>query len=88
MLVWVQRYHAFEKFMTVLVLIKFATVVFVAILVGPDVPALLNGLVPRLPEGSTVYVLGLIGGVGGTITMAAYGYCCSRRAGRARSGCR
>lgn len=73
-LVWVQRYHAFEKFMTVLVLIKFATVVFVAILVGPDVPALLNGLVPRLPEGSTVYVLGLIGGVGGTITMAAYGY--------------
>lgn len=73
-LVWVQRYQAFEKFMTVLVLIKFATVVFVAILVGPDVPALLNGLVPRLPEGSTVYVLGLIGGVGGTITMAAYGY--------------
>ncbi|MEJ8282127.1 Nramp family divalent metal transporter [Pseudonocardia spirodelae] len=73
-LVWVQRYHAFEKFMTVLVLIKFATVVFVAFLVGPDVPALLNGLVPRLPEGSTVYVLGLIGGVGGTITMAAYGY--------------
>ncbi|GAA1838432.1 Nramp family divalent metal transporter [Pseudonocardia alni subsp. carboxydivorans] len=73
-LVWVQRYHAFEKFMTVLVLIKFATVVFVAILVGPDLPALANGLVPRLPEGSTVYVLGLIGGVGGTITMAAYGY--------------
>ncbi len=29
---------------------------------------------PRLPEGSVIYVLGLIGGVGGTITMAAYGY--------------
>jgi Mn2+/Fe2+ NRAMP family transporter len=32
------------------------------------------GLAPVLPEGSLVYTLGLIGGVGGTITLAAYGY--------------
>ncbi|MDN5916355.1 MAG: Nramp family divalent metal transporter [Pseudonocardia sp.] len=73
-LVWAQRYAVFEKFMTVLVLIKFVSVVSIAILVGPDLGALFSGLVPRLPSGSTVYVLGLIGGVGGTITMAAYGY--------------
>jgi Mn2+/Fe2+ NRAMP family transporter len=73
-LVWVQRYQAFEKFVTVLVLIKFVSVVSVAILVAPDLSDLANGLVPRLPDGSIVYVLGLIGGVGGTITMAAYGY--------------
>lgn len=73
-LVWLQRYHVFEKFMTVLVLVKFAAVVSIAVLVSPDLPNLFNGLVPRLPDGSTVYVLGLIGGVGGTITMAAYGY--------------
>ena len=73
-LVWLQRYHVFEKFMTVLVLIKFASVVSIAVLVGPDFGALLDGLAFRLPQGSTVYVLGLIGGVGGTITMAAYGY--------------
>ncbi len=73
-LVWAQRYHVFEKFMTVLVLIKFVSVVSVAILVGPNLGDLVNGLVPRLPEGSIVNVLGLIGGVGGTITMAAYGY--------------
>ena len=73
-LVWAQRYHVFEKFMTVLVLIKFVSVVSVAVLVTPDLGDLANGLVPRLPEGSVVYVLGLIGGVGGTITMAAYGY--------------
>ncbi len=73
-LVWLQRYHVFEKFMTVLVLIKFASVVSIAVLVSPDLGNLFNGLVPRLPAGSTVYVLGLIGGVGGTITMAAYGY--------------
>jgi Mn2+/Fe2+ NRAMP family transporter len=29
---------------------------------------------PTLPPGSGFYTLGLIGGVGGTITMAAYGY--------------
>ncbi|MEV1293723.1 Nramp family divalent metal transporter [Pseudonocardia sp. NPDC049635] len=73
-LVWAQRYHVFEKFMTVLVLIKFVSVVSVAVLVTPDLGELANGLVPRLPDGSVVYVLGLIGGVGGTITMAAYGY--------------
>jgi Mn2+/Fe2+ NRAMP family transporter len=49
-------------------------VVSIAFLVSPDLGALANGLVPRLPDGSVIYVLGLIGGVGGTITMAAYGY--------------
>ncbi len=51
-----------------------ALVVSVAVLVAPDLGGLLSGLVPRLPAGSAVYVLGLVGGVGGTITMAAYGY--------------
>lgn len=73
-LVWAQRYRVFEKFMTVLVLVKFVTVVSVAVLVSPDLVALAGGLVPRLPGGSVINVLGLIGGVGGTITMAAYGY--------------
>jgi len=73
-LVWAQRYQVFEKFMTVLVLIKFVSVVSIAVLVGPDLASLADGLVPRLPAGSVVNVLGLIGGVGGTITMAAYGY--------------
>jgi Mn2+/Fe2+ NRAMP family transporter len=73
-LVWAQRYQVFEKFVTVLVLIKFVTVVSVAILVMPSLADIGSGLVPRLPDGSVVYVLGLIGGVGGTITMAAYGY--------------
>ncbi|MFC7614096.1 Nramp family divalent metal transporter [Actinokineospora soli] len=73
-LVWLQRYHVFEKFMTVLVLIKFASVVSIAVLVGPDLGDLVSGMAFSLPQGSTVYVLGLIGGVGGTITMAAYGY--------------
>ncbi|MFR9806713.1 Nramp family divalent metal transporter [Pseudonocardia sp. RS010] len=74
-LVWLQHYHAFERLMTGLVLVAFVSVLVIAGLTVPDVAGnLASGLIPRLPPGSTVYVLGLIGGVGGTITMAAYGY--------------
>ncbi|CAM5265018.1 iron transporter [Streptomyces spiroverticillatus] len=72
--VWFNRYAAFEKFMTVVIGMKFLVVVYVAIRVAPDLGNALAGLVPTLPDGSILYTLGLIGGVGGTITMAAYGY--------------
>lgn len=72
--VWFGRYAVFEKVMTALVGIMFVTVVGLAVMLVPDVPAMLAGLVPSVPDGSVVYTLGLIGGVGGTITMAAYGY--------------
>ncbi|MDR7302659.1 Nramp family divalent metal transporter [Haloactinomyces albus] len=73
-LVWFGRYALLEKVMTVLIGVMFVTVVATAILVGPNLTALGGGLVPSLPDGSIVYALGLMGGVGGTITMAAYGY--------------
>ena len=73
-LVWFGSYAIFEKIMTVLVGVMFVVVVGLAILVLPDVPAMLAGLLPVLPAGSGVYTLGLVGGVGGTVTMAAYGY--------------
>ena len=52
----------------------FVTVVGTAILTVPALPEIIAGLVPTAPEGGLLYTLGLIGGVGGTITMAAYGY--------------
>ncbi|ONF66242.1 Nramp family divalent metal transporter [Amycolatopsis keratiniphila] len=73
-LVWFGRYAIIEKLMTVLVGVMFVTVVGTAILVVPNFAELFKGAVPTLPDGSLVYVLGLVGGVGGTITMAAYGY--------------
>ncbi|SFP80231.1 Mn2+ and Fe2+ transporters of the NRAMP family [Amycolatopsis arida] len=73
-LVWFSRYALIEKVMTVFVGVMFVTVVGTAILVAPNLLEVGKGFVPRLPDGSFVYVLGLIGGVGGTITMAAYGY--------------
>ncbi|MDT0380993.1 Nramp family divalent metal transporter [Streptomyces sp. DSM 42041] len=72
--VWFNRYAVVEKIMMLFVGVMFVVVVYLAIRVSPDVPALFSGLVPTLPDGSVFYTLGLIGGVGGTITMAAYGY--------------
>lgn len=73
-LVWFGRYGVIEKLMTVLTGVMFVTVVGTAILVGPNLLELGQGMVPRVPGGSVAYVLSLMGGVGGTITMAAYGY--------------
>jgi Mn2+/Fe2+ NRAMP family transporter len=72
--VWFGDYKLFERAMTLLIGVMFVIVVGLAILVTPDLGQVVSGLVPRLPEGSAVYTLGLVGGVGGTITMAAYGY--------------
>jgi Mn2+/Fe2+ NRAMP family transporter len=72
--VWFNQYAVFEKVMTVLVGVMFLVVVYVAVRVGPDAGASFAGLLPTLPDGSLLYTLGLVGGVGGTITMAAYGY--------------
>src|SRR5690625_2378730 len=53
----------------------FLTVVSSAIIVLPNLGGMAAGLLPVIPaEGGLFYTLGLAGGVGGTITLAAYGY--------------
>ncbi|QCS53417.1 Nramp family divalent metal transporter [Priestia flexa] len=74
LLVWNGRYALVEKLMTVFVGIMFVTVVGTAILLSPNLTALAGGMVPKVPEGSLMNALALIGGVGGSITMASYGY--------------
>ncbi|MBM6399908.1 Nramp family divalent metal transporter [Phycicoccus sonneratiae] len=74
LLVWFGRYELFEKLCAALVGLMFVTVVGAAVLTVPNLPDLLVGLVPTVPAGSVVNVLSVAGGVGGTITLAAYGY--------------
>ncbi|MDH6236376.1 Nramp family divalent metal transporter [Cryobacterium sp. CG_9.6] len=73
-MVWFGRYAIFEKITAVLVGIMFITVVGLAVIAVPDFPAMIRGLVPMIPDGGVLYTLALAGGVGGTITLAAYGY--------------
>ncbi|GAB2529266.1 Nramp family divalent metal transporter [Paramicrobacterium agarici] len=73
-LVWFNRYAVFEKITAVLVGVMFVIIVGLAIIAAPSLPGLLAGLIPRLPEGSVLYTLAMSGGIGGTITLVAYGY--------------
>ncbi|MFF8317517.1 Nramp family divalent metal transporter [Streptomyces bobili] len=74
--VWFNKYAVFEKVMTVLVGVMFVVTVYLAIRVTPNLGDALAGLLPVLPDekDSVLNTLGLVGGVGGTITLAAYGY--------------
>ncbi len=74
LMVWFNAYATFEKITAALIATMFITVVGLAIIATPNIPDMLRGLVPMIPEGGLVYTLALAGGVGGTITLAAYGY--------------
>jgi len=72
--VWFGSYAAFETVMAVLVGVMFVTVVGAAVLTTPNLGEIVLGLRPIFPDDSIVNVLAIAGGVGGTITLAAYGY--------------
>ena len=74
-LVGVGGYRFLETGMKVFVGLMFVCVVWSAVMVLPEADDLLLGLVwPRLPDNSLAYVLGIIGGVGGSVTVMSYGY--------------
>lgn len=73
-IVWLGKYSAVEKLTAVLVGLMFLLIVGLAIYTLPNIPNLLSGLIPMIPAGSLTYTLALAGSVGGTITLAAYGY--------------
>ena len=74
-LVKLGRYHAFEKVMKVLMGLMFVLVVVCAVLVNPPLGELMRGLTwPSVPTGSATLLLGVMGGVGGSVTLLCYGY--------------
>ncbi len=74
-LVLVGRYGLFESLMKWLIGLMVITLLASVALIGPDLGAALRGLVvPAVPVGSAAALLGLMGGVGGSVTMLAYGY--------------
>ena len=71
-------YKLFEKIMGVCIAIMFVTVVVTAGILWPGTGTVLQGLfVPTIPDFSgsgLTLTIGLIGGVGGTLTVLCYGY--------------
>jgi Mn2+/Fe2+ NRAMP family transporter len=74
-LVWLGAYRLIERIMKLLIAVMFIVVMVCAMMLLPSSTEWLTGLfVPTLPEGSIVFVLGVIGGVGGSVTVLSYGY--------------
>ena len=73
-LVWSGRYGIFEKVLSAMVLLMFVSMVGAAVVTLPNLLELVTGLLPTIPDGAILNVLSVAGGVGGTITLAAYGY--------------
>jgi len=74
-LVLIGRYALLEKLMKVFMALMMLVVILCAILVAPGVSVVLTGLLmPTIPDGSVLFILGVIGGVGGSVTLLCYGY--------------
>ena len=73
-IVGIGRYAFFERIMKVIAAIKFGAIILLAILLTPSLTDLALGLVPRIPEGGFINAMAIIGGVGGTFTLASYTY--------------
>jgi Mn2+/Fe2+ NRAMP family transporter len=72
--VGIGRYGLFESIMKTFAALKFGIVILLAILLAPSLGEIALGFVPRIPEGALINVLAIIGGVGGTYSLAAYTY--------------
>ena len=74
-LVWIGGFPVFEKMMAICIGVMFVGVLATAVLLGPDWGDVFSGIfVPTVPSGGSPWVLGILGGVGGTVTLLAYGY--------------
>jgi Mn2+/Fe2+ NRAMP family transporter len=71
-------YRLFERVMTACIGIMFFVVVITAIALQPPIGEVLGGLfvpsIPNLRSGGLEWTIALLGGVGGTLTVLAYGY--------------
>ena len=73
--VWLGGYDWFERLMKLLIGIMGFSILLCALLTVSDWGQIATALmVPRIPAASGTYVLSIIGGIGGSITMLSYNY--------------
>jgi len=73
--VWIGGYAWFERLMKLLVGVMGFSILICAVLIVSDWGRIATGLlVPTIPPASGTYVLSIIGGIGGSITMLSYNY--------------
>ena len=87
-LVWTGSFGLFKAAMSTCVVMMFVSVLLALVLLPPDWGALAAGLVPSVPAAGWGWVLGLLGGIGGTMTLLSYGYWIREDARSGREGLR
>jgi len=86
LLVLVGRYRLLEILMKIFMGLMLLVVIACAALVAPAIPGVLGGLLlPSIPDGSALFILSVIGGVGGSVTLLCYGYWIRERGWNART---
>tara|TARA_R110002072_G_scaffold173600_2_gene328254 strand:+ start:7611 stop:8939 length:1329 start_codon:yes stop_codon:yes gene_type:complete len=77
-LVFAGGYRLFEKVMSVCIGVMFITVLATTVAIQPDWAVVASGVfiptIPQLNDGGLKWTIGLMGGVGGTVTVLCYGY--------------
>lgn len=74
-LVFLGGYNLFESLVKIIIAAMFLLVLICAVMLKPDPAAMTSGLViPQIPSGSGPFLLGVIGGVGGSVTVLNYSY--------------
>jgi len=74
-LIWSAHTRGFARVMKPLIVVMFASIVLCAALTFREPFAVLRGLfVPTIPSGAGTYILSLIGGIGGSLTLLSYNY--------------
>ena len=69
------KYKFIERLMKFFIALMFIVTISSAILIKPDLLEILKSIfIPRIPEGSLTFIFGVIGGVGGSVTLLSYGY--------------
>ena len=72
-LIWWARGGGFERVMKPLMVVMFVSIVLCAVLTFRDPAAVMRGLfVPSIPQGGGTYVLSLLGGIGGSVTLLSW----------------
>ncbi|MDH4198020.1 MAG: Nramp family divalent metal transporter [Candidatus Aminicenantes bacterium] len=88
-LVWSGRFKIFEYVMSVCVGLMVVAVLASVVIVAPDWGVVSRGLLaPSFPRGGEAWLLGVLGGVGGTVTIMSYGYWVREKKRSGRRGVR
>ena len=81
-------FRLFELLMSACIGVMFVTVVLTVLLMGPDWAAIARGFIPSVPAAGSAWLLGVMGGVGGTVTLMSYGYWIREQGRRGRENIR